>query len=187
MVDNDTLKAALAAIGYAMLPAPLLPSHKGIWLRAVARVRLVNGTKAYCLVHNDGGSPSVLQTFGKSVAIASYEEIYPYEELDARFRPRLKDDKAIEEYLWRTCNNMTVVRSLLSTEGKDTERLRRDRAEIERLVLRSAIAVAQKALAEEERCKKIIENGKATERKNAGGKSGPARTKRKSRGGRKTD
>lgn len=143
--------------GLRELPKPYDPKSGDVWITALAMVRRVTGIEDYVYVTNDNadGTPVVKKDYGVCAAIAEVKAIFPIEKLDKRFRPDLRSDKQIYEFLTKRGYDPDMVKKKLTKEDKSPEDINADRSEIKRLVNEAAIKDARLMLAEEHRVRNI--------------------------------
>lgn len=161
-----TLQECLAATGQRDLPKKIGANYNKVWIKAICLVRKAGGFEEYCLCDNDGNNkPSIKRDFGRSAAIQEILGIFPYQELEGRFTPDLRSDKAILSFLVKNGYKEEEISTLLEKEGKDPEQVKKDRATVKTFVNNIALKLAKNTLAEEQRCKdlknykKRIDNG----------------------------
>lgn len=162
--DIKSLEDALKAAGIVVLPKARTERSNPYWLKAVCKVSKANGVQSYCLCENKGdGTPLIKRDFGPMSVITSIESVHPYQELEKRFTPKLRSDKEIERYLFKSNVDPKLTASLLSREGKTSEEYGRDRKKIRELIMTVAMKDAILMLEEEARCQKIASYGEGTE------------------------
>lgn len=141
------------------MPQPLKATDSKRWVKAVVKTKTAFGY-GYAMADNISSKPSLKRTFGKSAAIISIEEIYPYEFLESRFMPRFKNDAQIREFLRRNELPEPYIDSLLSKEGKTIEQQKADRATIDNIINDIALGIASKTLVDEEKMREHIAESK---------------------------
>lgn len=167
MEDKKSLEDALKAAGIVILPKARTERSNPYWLKAVCKVYKANGAYAYCLCENRGdGTPQIKRDFGPMSVILRIESVHPYHELEKRFIPKLRSDREIERYLFKSDIDPKLTQSLLAREGKDGKAIASDRRKIKELIMGVAIKDARLMLEEEARCRKITEYGEGTGKEN---------------------
>lgn len=165
-----TLQEALQDAGMTDLPKEWTPESNSTWISAIVLCTKVGGQQEYVRCVNDGnGKPTVKKDYGRSAAILRYDRIFPTATLDKRFMPDLRSDKAIITFLDKAGYKPAVIEALLSKDGKTPEQAKADRNTVKEYVTKAAIKMAQKTLAEEQRCKNIYKprNGKGQQEADA--------------------
>lgn len=152
-----TKEEALRAAGLRKLPdRAVTPTYNKVWIKGIALVTKLGGIKSFCLCENNGlGVCEIKRDFGSCNAIISIDTIYPYQEVEARFKPDLRSNKAIIAFLGKNGHNEVSIESLLNKEGKTPEQIKEDKAIVEKYINQVAVKLAKKTLAEEERCKAL--------------------------------
>lgn len=167
-----TLQQALQDFGLRELPEEWNPAKSDI-IDGIALVSKIGGIRNYCKVAADGnGKLSVKRDYGKSLRIQEIEKVYAVHVIEKRFKPGLHNDNDILTFLRFSEHPREELESLLSTEGKTEEQIKRDRAIVDGYVQKATLDSAKQTLKEEERCKELKEYSKRiktakNERKNS--------------------
>lgn len=124
MVETGVEAEVLNYLKCAEMPDPLKEGE--IFVRAIAKVRKVNGHESYCLVVNNGtNKPLVKKVFGTIRPIKEILEIYPLSVLDTESVPDLRKKKELVLFLVQCGERQKTVEALVSSkEDADKETLK---------------------------------------------------------------
>lgn len=141
---NSGLLEVLKEIGWPDLPPAIDGKYKKKWIKAIARVRKINGQICYCLVVNDGkDNPRIVRDFGPVAIICEMLSIHPYEATAANIVPRFVDDEQRLKYLRKMGYNESDIKKLLSTDDKSPEQIDADRKQISEYIEEVAMRQAK--------------------------------------------
>lgn len=160
MVSSELEKTRLEAMRYANIKCmPLnIKDRQGCWwIKALGIVRKVNMLRSYAILEQDVDGIKIKHLFGSQAQVVAIEEIFPYEEMERRFIPKLKSDEDTVRFLYREYQDEEGLRALLSSEGKTIEEVKRDRQTIRNLVLRLAIKYGKETVTDESRYRREYE------------------------------
>lgn len=156
-----TLQQALSEHGLRELPEEWNPESGVEVIDGIALVTKIGGIQGYCKVANEGlGRFAIKRDYGKCARIISIDKIYPVNVLEKRFAPVLKSDIDIITFLSKNGHNAVTIESLLKTDGKTPEQIKKDKSVIDSYINAVAVEKAQMTIKEEKRCKEITEYSK---------------------------
>lgn len=101
-MDKIQDKSLIDALAYCDLRAlPKEDSKEYVWIKALALVSKIDGTKGYVLaVKNEQGAPRIVKDFGTLAAIKSIDKFYPFALLDEKFMPVFNSRGKEERVEW---------------------------------------------------------------------------------------
>jgi hypothetical protein len=147
-----TLQQCLQQLGLTELPAPINGSTDYIWVRGIVCVQKTNGTKAYCIAHNNGKEMLIKRDFGAPAKVDRVLEIYPLEQI---LKTRLLSDVNDKAGTLRTlCDwgySREAVIELMTEEGKTAENIAADKAKLQQMIVEVSAEYERNRTAEEER------------------------------------
>lgn len=103
MANEKLIASVLEAAGLPMMPPAMKKGEKGVWVRAVARVRKCNNNEGFALLCNVyDGMPQVAKVFD-DYGVAEILEIYPYEWLPEKLTDKVEmmadDPQKLKEFI----------------------------------------------------------------------------------------
>ena len=114
MKEKNLPKDLMEVLQYCKLSTlPKKDNGEYVWLKAVARIRKRDGSRAFAILAKDEeGNPKVVKDFGSISPIASIDDVYPYLIMDSKMLPEFTTKTREERIKWLNRNGVNNDMSL---------------------------------------------------------------------------
>lgn len=122
-MDKTQDKSLIDALAYCDLRSlPKEDNGEYVWIKALALVSKMDGTKGYALViKGDNGKPKIMKDFGTVAAIKTIDKFYPFALLDEKYMPVFKTKGKEERIEWLTFMGRKLDFDKLTTKELNKE------------------------------------------------------------------